>query len=708
LLQKEREKLPLAVDLECIEGRIRDKEREQEELEEKCRERLGKKTQLDEDILQREEENHKKQMETDRLQSRWNALDDKKEEIAHWEKQHLEMQGKYSELQGMINALDEAKVEIGNQIGTQEQKLKILIDERQQVEEAIEKLKKDEKTLKNRCASLEFLAQRCAEVEERLKVVQTQVDELQLKRQSLEAAVGELNLSAELAQKRTASEKNKLDDLLAMARRETDELNALQQKMKKLQSLCSELEAQEATRAAKLEVWKQQNLEMEQRRKNYQIMLREIGELELLQERRSGIVEAQRKQAEEDSRRAFQGLRTIPGCLRRKWQGKSPVNGEWEALAKLKRYLESRGLTFPERRLHSFHTALKSATTSPLTVLAGISGTGKSLLAKSYADAMGLYFLSLAVQPRWDGPQDLFGFYNYLEKRYMPTELAQAMAHMDFFNAEKNGTVTASGEFRDKMLLVLLDEMNLARVEYYFSDFLSKLEVRRGISNFENSEERQAAEVDLGKESKMGEIRLFPVENILFAGTMNEDESTQTISDKVVDRSNVLSFGSPGKFSRPEEKRIPSEISENYLSFETWKSWCHKSEELPGDALTTIRSGLQSINDVLAKIKRPFGHRVYNAIVEYIANYPEALDHGDIGRRQRARAFNDQVEMRLLPKLRGVDLADGDVEDALATVRDVLEQDTWKDEALVAAFEAAFDKRRNHFTWEGVCRDGDE
>ena len=122
----------------------------------------------------------------------------------------------------------------------------------------------------------------------------------------------------------------------------------------------------------------------------------------------------------------------------------------------------------------AFHTALKINDTSQLTVLAGVSGTGKSLLPRRYAEAMGMHFLPIAVEPRWDSPQDLLGFYNYIEKRYRATDLARSLVHMDPYNT----STLAEGAFRDQMMLVLLDEMNLARVEYYFSEFLSRLETR--------------------------------------------------------------------------------------------------------------------------------------------------------------------------------------------------------------------------------------
>ncbi|MDR3117337.1 MAG: AAA family ATPase [Puniceicoccales bacterium] len=700
LLQRERSKLPLAVELESIDVRIRHRECELEELEREYGEQRGRKAKLDEDILTHDEIICQKRQEFAEWESRWKGLVDKKQEIEDWERKHLETQERLLEVQGTLQSLEEKEQDLSLRREKQERELKVLADERQRLSDSLEQLKGAEAEIRGRCAELQPLAQRVQEVEESLKAARAELEERQRERQRLGGEVDSLNFHKELAEMHLSRKREKLDTLLAEGQKEQKALEDVRERVKKIQEECAGWQAKE-------ESWKRREADMEQLRANYQDLHRSVEELALRRDRLSGAVEVRQRQEDEARERAFQDLLARPKCLIRNWKGKSSRRNEQEALDGLEEYLESHGLTFHQRRLYGFHTALKSARTSPLTVLAGISGTGKSLLAKNYADAMGMHFLSLAVQPRWDGPQDLFGFYNYLEKRYVPTELAQAMVHMDSHNAAGNGIPAEELSFRDKMLLVLLDEMNLARVEYYFSDFLSKLEVRRGIDP-ENGE-RQAAEVVLGKESKKGEIRLFPVKNILFVGTMNEDESTQTLSDKVIDRSHLLSFARPRKFLEASVGQKSQSLPGTYLSCEQWESWCHGSGELPGDALEKIRGGLQDMNEALATIRKPFAHRVYNAIVEYIANYPDALATGDLGRLRRGWAFNDQVEMRLLPKLRGVDLADPQVEEALEAVRSVLEQDDWKDEVLLQAFDSARGSGKNQrqqFAWEGVCRDG--
>ena len=115
---------------------------------------------------------------------------------------------------------------------------------------------------------------------------------------------------------------------------------------------------------------------------------------------------------------------------------------EMKCLEAAQACLEGYGLRFNDRVLRAFHTSLKVADVSPLVVLAGISGTGKSESPRRYAEAMGFQFLNIAVQPRWDSPQDMFGFYNYLEGRYRATELARALVQMDPFpNEEGRGWV---------------------------------------------------------------------------------------------------------------------------------------------------------------------------------------------------------------------------------------------------------------------------
>ncbi len=251
---------------------------------------------------------------------------------------------------------------------------------------------------------------------------------------------------------------------------------------------------------------------------------------------------------------------------------------EHEALERVRNYLRALGLRFPKRAVHAFHTSLKVARDTPLLVLAGISGTGKSLLPRRYAEAMGMHFLSVPVQPRWDGPQDLLGFFNYLENRYKATELIRALIQTD--PIPRSWLPDDYGDcFADqRMLIVLLDEMNLARVEYYFSEFLSRLETRRDIVNLDYEADRIKAEInlDIGRFGEEVACRVFVDTNVLFVGTINEDESKLALSDMVIDRANVIRFGRPLSLTLQagDGQQAAAKLrAKEGISKDTWSDW---------------------------------------------------------------------------------------------------------------------------------------
>ena len=393
-------------------------------------------------------------------------------------------------------------------------------------------------------------------------------------------------------------------------------------------------------------------------------------------------------------------LKALPPVLvaMQKWPGHDPHEAEDDALQRVSTHMKKQGLDYHRRVIRAFHTAMKVNETTQMAVLAGISGTGKSQLPRHYAQAMGIGFLQVPVQPRWDSPQDLMGFYNYIDRRFRPTDLARALFHLDEWNERKD-----SGELQERMMLVLLDEMNLARVEYYFSDFLSRLESRPGMDQADSMELRKDAELELDipmpgeRTTQQTTPRIFPGYNVLFAGTMNEDESTQLLSDKVVDRANVMRFAAPRtiKAGTGQGEAVESKA----LSRKQWRAWVKKMDA-SGSEWQEVERHVEKMREHMTNLGRPFGHRLGRAMMAYAANYPE-----DNGRRDIPTALADQVEMRLLPKLRGVEMENASVlEDLWKYVEQEL-RDTDLARAIQVSAEKAGDDEAGQFVWRGVTRE---
>ena len=367
---------------------------------------------------------------------------------------------------------------------------------------------------------------------------------------------------------------------------------------------------------------------------------------------------------------------------------------EKAALENVRLQFRSEGLVYDERVLNAFHTTMKTNETTQMAVLAGISGTGKSQLPRQYATGMGIGFLQIPVQPRWDSPQDLMGFYNYIESEFKPTDMARALYAMDIHN-------NPGEALDDRMMMILLDEMNLARVEYYFSDFLSRLESRPRRDLVADANQRKDAEIELEiPDANEETVRLFPGFNLLFAGTMNEDESTQSLSDKVVDRANVLKFGAPKNFanSRPEGDAPEPQA----LSKTQWDKWVRQPETLGSDE-QFVNTKIDEMAAIMKLFGRPFGHRLRLAMKSYVANYPESDRYN--GRKRIETALADQIELRLLPKLRGLDPEESVISQAFGDLSNMIKQDLG-DQELADAVQTSIDNagQNSQFNWGGVTR----
>ncbi len=158
---------------------------------------------------------------------------------------------------------------------------------------------------------------------------------------------------------------------------------------------------------------------------------------------------------------------------------KLDFNGDYKyAVSYIQAYLLKRDILYPRHIIENFFALIRA---NDLIILAGDSGSGKTNLVQSFAKAVGGVAKIIPVKPNWTSSEDLLGYYNPLEKKYLATPFLEAL-----IEARDNP---------DTPYFICLDELNLARVEYYFADFLSKLEQRDSVPNIQLYSDNESAHV---------------------------------------------------------------------------------------------------------------------------------------------------------------------------------------------------------------------
>lgn len=371
-----------------------------------------------------------------------------------------------------------------------------------------------------------------------------------------------------------------------------------------------------------------------------------------------------------------------------------PVPKEKEWLDGILKSCSDYGIKFPKRILYAYHTALKTAEMSPIVVLAGVSGTGKSELPRLYSHFGGLFFEPVSVQPNWDSQESLLGFFNPIDNRFDAQRLLRFLAQ-----SQEKWSKDYPG-LKERMCMVLLDEMNLAHPELYFAEFLSKFETRRGKSGKgeKKGDEIPSLEIKLGTEADLR----WPLplgRNVLWTGTMNQDETTKSLSDKVLDRAIVINFPRPRKLVRRDTlKTLTEENRGPDLTWDVWKSWLSGKSAFFGhdDLIAPYQRFLETINDLLGVAGRAIGHRVWQSIEAYMSAYPgmreavSASNDADINKLMH-RAFEDQLVQKVMPKLRGIDTRGESLEKCLNPIRAKLQEGVEGVERMPFALDEDFD-----------------
>lgn len=238
--------------------------------------------------------------------------------------------------------------------------------------------------------------------------------------------------------------------------------------------------------------------------------------------------------------------------------------------------------------LNTIRSFVSGLAMSRLSILQGISGTGKTSLPKAFAEAIGGHCEVVEVQSGWKDKQDLIGYYNTFEKKYYEGKFLKALYK------------ASTPEYRDKPFFIILDEMNLSHPEHYFADILSLME--------ETDREKQVLSICdkvSGKPEQMieydGEFGLKIPDNVWFIGTANHDETTLQFAPKTYDRANIM------------------EMPKNFINFSLDKY--------------IDKESVKSCNQVLLKVFEKSNKNIDNCI-EYIAeksNFKKICNNLGIG-----------------------------------------------------------------------------
>lgn len=308
-----------------------------------------------------------------------------------------------------------------------------------------------------------------------------------------------------------------------------------------------------------------------------------------------------------------------------------------EIIQHIFKYIKGQGFNYDIKEIANFYLSLK---TKPFVILAGISGTGKTKLVELFASSIGYgdneHCIIIPVKPDWTDNSDLLGYTN-LNKEFEKKKLTEV--------------ILAARENPNEPYFVVLDEMNLARVEHYFSDFLSIIETRK-IDGKIFSTKPLLTGNDVGENTnESGKlIGLQIPKNLFVIGTVNMDETTFPFSKKVLDRANSIEMNQV-KLDFIEEPESIEPLQEIYSDFLI--SDKVSSKHLSADEISLLNkngfiSELIKINEIQTNADLQFAYRVRDEIAFYLLNSIEVKDI-----LSWEEAFDYQVMQKILPRIQG-------------------------------------------------------
>ncbi|QHW35478.1 AAA domain-containing protein (plasmid) [Paenibacillus rhizovicinus] len=335
-----------------------------------------------------------------------------------------------------------------------------------------------------------------------------------------------------------------------------------------------------------------------------------------------------------------------------KMSDKPSSHEEHQFLEHLWNITRENGLYYSMDTLVNFHISVK---TNPVTILSGMSGTGKTRLALLYAEALGLYsstgllegeknrMLVIPISPAYTEPDDLMGHLNASTNLYVPSDTGFADFLIQAQNDEQN------------MYMVIFDEMNLSQVEHWFAPFISRLELTEELKELQLYSSNQVCH---NNAKYPPTVRLG--NNLLFIGTANLDETTRNFSDRLLDRVNIVvpekisfkEFFEARVNNRDEDDDYGSELSDKYRNRDVYRGWASGFDvwnAFTVDEMDFFEGLHRIIND--ADPQKGVSFRALKKIAEYIKAIP--LNGENQPYLDRRLVIDLQVKQRILTKIRG-------------------------------------------------------
>ena len=295
-----------------------------------------------------------------------------------------------------------------------------------------------------------------------------------------------------------------------------------------------------------------------------------------------------------------------------------------DIINKVENYIKNQGYNYTYNQLSNLYLSLK---TKPFTILAGISGTGKSKIIRLLADSINADYTLISVRPDWNDATDLIGYKNLDDK---------------FIKGQLTKTILKAQQNKNKPHLICLDEMNLARVEYYLSDYLSIIESRKKVGQDIITD--NIVEYQENNET----IKLHIPDNLYLIGTVNMDDTTFQFSRKVLDRANTIEFSDvdlDNLFFETNEEVESLNVSNDFLKTTYLKTM--DIEEEYREYAKEVNKKIIEINEILKKSQKQFAYRVRDEILFYLVENKKAnlLDEDT--------AFDYQIMQKILPAING-------------------------------------------------------